>query len=151
MRISRTQMFMGVARIVAQRSTCMRLNVGAVIVVRDRIVSIGYNGSPPGAPHCAGNNCPGRDQCTLTTHAEANAFRYVPESAWGAEMDLYVTHSPCAHCVKLILSHEVNRVFFETPFRDTSPLDLMRDIPVYQALPAGYVMEWATKRIVEMP
>lgn len=145
-RISRHQMFMQMARVASQRSTCSRLNVGAVIVSHDnRIVSIGYNGTPAGQPHCIGNECPGRQECTLTTHAEVNALDYVPRGVQPAI--LYVTHSPCWRCVKAIQDSLVVATIFEIPYRKTDHLPLLGN--VYQLTPAGYLVRWADQRIVE--
>lgn len=154
MRISRPEMFMQMAQVVAKRATCFRLNVGAVITVDNRVVSIGYNGSPPGEPHCLGNECPGAQGCHLTIHAEDNALRYVPESVQGESKDLYVTDSPCPACVDRILeSATIARVFFATPYRDTSALDklIANRIEVYRILPSGYIVEWETGQLVTIP
>jgi dCMP deaminase len=110
MRPTRPQMFMEIAHVVAKRSTCMRLNVGAVIVQDRRIVSIGYNGAPAGAPHCAGNDCPGKHYCQETIHAEDNAMRHLPAGLRlvnnrVVDLDVYVTDSPCASCFDKIKDH----------------------------------------------
>lgn len=150
MRISRAQMFMMMARAAAMRSTCFRLNVGAVIVVDNRPVSIGYNGAPKGAPHCAGNACPGRHHCQETIHAEDNAIAYVPVDLHGKSWDLYVTHSPCSACADIITdSPEIKRVFFEAVYRDTSHLKhLALKVPLYQVTPAGFVVEWNSGEVI---
>jgi dCMP deaminase len=153
-------MFMMIARAAAMRSTCFRLNVGAVVVVNDRPVSIGYNGAPAGHPHCTGNACPGREFCRQTIHAEANALKYVPEFLYDMDLgerswDLYVTHSPCDSCMQEIIDGaNVKRVFFETPYRKTEHLKLIPvtyDVKIYQVTPAGYVIDWNTQDVVEMP
>src|SRR5215831_10652027 len=79
-RITRWQAFMQTAEVWSRRSTCMRRNVGAVIAVNDRIVSVGYNGAPPGEPHCDGKTCipPGCIGCARAVHAEINAIKYLP-------------------------------------------------------------------------
>lgn len=153
MRISREQAFMETAFVWAKRSTCCRLNVGAVVVVDSRIVSHGYNGAPPGAAHCSGNDCPGIHGCRETVHAEQNAIARVPWSLHNAPKQVYTTHSPCSMCADLCAAHQVEAVYFAVPFRDLSGLDtlLARDIRVYQVLPAGYVMDWATRLIVTVP
>lgn len=75
MRISRDEMFIQIARIVARRGTCNRAQVGAVIVKDSRIISIGYNGSLPGEAHCTDVGCKIVDgHCIRTIHAEANAI-----------------------------------------------------------------------------
>lgn len=151
MRITRPEMFMEMAHTAAKRSTCFRLNVGAVVVVNNRVVSIGYNGAPSGAPHCSGNSCPGRNGCQETIHAEDNALRYVPTGV--KPEDLYVTDSPCPHCAELIFGAGVKRVFFGKAYRITEPLEWLTrlNVEVYQVTPAGYVIDWLTKEIVDAP
>ena len=66
--------FMNIAREVASRSTCPRASVGAVIVKNRRILSTGYNGAPPGEPHCSEVGCLiENNHCERTIHAETNA------------------------------------------------------------------------------
>lgn len=152
MRPTRPQMFMEIAQVVAKRSTCMRLNVGAVIVQDRRIVSIGYNGVPAGAPHCLGNNCPGKHHCHETIHAEDNALRHLPGLDYKKDglLDIYVTDSPCADCFNKIKRHGfVGRVFFGTPYRINDHL-IDERIGVYRVLPAGYIMDWNTKELVDI-
>lgn len=148
-RISRQQMFIEMAHIVAKRSTCMRLNVGAVLVEDNSVVSIGYNGAPSGEPHCAGHDCPGwTSVCKRTIHAEMNALIRAPQGLFN--LDLYVTHSPCSHCwTELWRSGRVNRVFFSTPYRNTDHLvDTLFHAEVYQVLPSGGVVDYATGRMI---
>jgi dCMP deaminase len=140
-------MFMEIAHVVSKRSTCMRLSVGAVVVVDNRIVSIGYNGVPPGEPHCLGNDCPGRSGCQLAVHAEINALNYVPRSIKWAVKDLYVTNSPCCECTYAILHMHVDRVFFGHLYRLS---DHLKDIPrLYQVTPSGFVVDYHTKNVLE--
>lgn len=150
---------MDIAHVVAKRATCMRLSVGAVIVKDRSIVSIGYNGVPAGAPHCAGNACPGRFNCQETTHAEINAIRHLPAGTEGP-LDLYVTDSPCVHCYDRIKSGlKIKRIFFGTPYRISEHLDSPIDNELFQTLapevyritPSGYVMDWRTKELVDVP
>ena len=138
-------MFMDIASIVAKRSTCFRLNVGAVITCENRIVSIGYNGRPSGHPHCQGNACPGRFGCRETTHAEVNAINYMPDI--DGDLALYVTDSPCQSCAASIHLQGIKRVYFRTPYRLTEGLDDLIEwgVDVFQVLPSGVVMDWKTK------
>jgi dCMP deaminase len=142
-------MFMEIAHTVAKRSTCMRLNVGAVLVQGRSIVSIGYNGVPPSAPHCLGNDCPGKHHCHETTHAEINAIRYLPSSLdLRRKLDLYVTDSPCLDCFQAILSGDIiQRIFFAHPYRINDHL-IQGELPIYRITPAGYTMDWRTKELV---
>lgn len=150
-RISRHKMFMEIAQTVAQRATCMRLNVGAVIVKDRRIISIGYNGVPEGAPHCTGVTCPGWGGCRETIHAEDNALRYLPEGTTGI-LDLYVTDSPCSNCYdKIIADGRIRRIFFGTPYRITDHLqNSIFDMEVYRVLPSGSIIDWDTGRIMDV-
>lgn len=157
MRTTRPQMFMEIAGVVAKRATCMRLNVGAVMVMDRSIVSIGYNGAPSGAPHCSGNDCPGKAFCQETIHAERNAILHLPQHLrrLGENypvFDLYVTDSPCAHCFKYIKEYGgVRRIFFGTPYRITDHLDNADEkIGIYRVLPAGYIIDWKTKDLVDV-
>lgn len=149
-RPTRPQIFMEIAHIIAKRSTCYRLNVGAVITSNDRIVCTGYNGVPPNSPHCSGNDCPGKNGCHLTIHAEQNALNYLPHGI--KPEDLYVTHSPCLDCACSISSSGISRIFFTVPYRITTSLDLLREknIKIYQMAPAGYIVDWFTKNLVSL-
>lgn len=145
-------MFMEIARLVGKRSTCMRLNVGAIIVYDNRIISMGYNGTPPGTPHCTGNDCPGRNGCTLTLHAEANAVKYIPDSLKrpGLIKDMYTTDSPCPDCAIKIVEAGIKRVFYERQYRVTDALDGMINIGVSLILvtPAGCMIDYETKQVI---
>lgn len=105
------EFFAEVAEAIAQRSTCSRRHVGAVLVQNNRVVSTGYNGSPSGEPHCIDGACPRgrftydevpsgvdyRDYPCIAVHAEENAIEYAgPEQALGGT--LYVTDEPCQQC-----------------------------------------------------
>lgn len=113
-------LYSDIAQRVAQLSSARRLQVGAIIVRDDRILSIGYNGMPAGWD----NNCETeQEDGTLKTrpevlHAESNCISKVArstESAAGA--DLFVTHSPCLECAKLIYQSGINRVYYGTQYR----------------------------------
>lgn len=113
-------LYSDIAQRVAQLSSARRLQVGAIIVRDDRILSIGYNGMPAGWD----NNCETESEDgTLKTrpevlHAESNCISKVArstESAAGA--DLFVTHSPCLECAKLIYQSGINRVYYGTQYR----------------------------------
>jgi dCMP deaminase len=144
-------MMMEIAHTVAKRSTCFRLNVGAVVVINKRIVSIGYNGRDAGQPHCEGNACPGRFSCKETIHAEDNALRHVPHTLRAEPCDLYVTDSPCPDCMLKILERPVKRLFFDRPYRINNHLDVLpsHNVEVMQVTPAGYIIDWFSKEIID--
>lgn len=130
-RIDREDLFMGIAKITALRSTCERAQVGAVLVLGNRIVSQGYAGSPPGLEHCTEVGCAIDPHtgvgCIRTIHAEANAIAYAARqgvSTVGSHM--YCTHSPCLSCGKLMLSAGVTRLYYERPYRDALVLTFLR-------------------------
>lgn len=149
-------MFMDMARAASKRSTCARLNVGAIITLENRPISIGWGGTAAGAEHCPGNSCPGMvpGNCP-TLHAEVNALKHIPSSLpKTADFDLYVTHSPCPDCYRAIIdSQRIARLFFEVPYRKTEHLSLLSVtwMKLYQVLPAGYITEYPSGRVVELP
>ena len=151
-RPSRPLVFLGMAREISKRSTCMRLAVGAIVVVNsNRPVSEGYVGHAPGADHCRGNDCPGRHGCNLTIHAEVNALDRVPAEFADLEKDLYCTHSPCGMCAGYALSRKVRRIFFEIPYRNPKPIaDLIKDgVEVFRVTAAGYIINERDQGLVE--
>ena len=151
MRPTRIQTYMECAQAWAKRSTCHRLNVGAVIVVDRTIVSHGYNGVPSGHEHCLGNACPGKFECKETIHAEVNALRRWSVEGPTPAADMYCTDSPCPDCATNIVVRGIRRVFFATPYRITTSLDGLMEagVEVYRVTPAGYVINWKTRDVVE--
>lgn len=118
--------FMECAEVFARLSTANRLKVGSIIVKDDRVVSIGFNGTPPGWPS---NNCEGVDGKTLpeVIHAEMNSISKLArssESGKGATM--FVTHSPCMSCAKAIYSAGIVQVYYKTPYKDLSGVDFLQ-------------------------
>src|SRR6478735_9399371 len=111
-RISRDLMFMMMAEAAARRSTCRRLNVGAILVDdNNNPIGVGYNGPPAGEPHCHGVEC-GIPSCTRAVHAELNAIRRARAAGFKCfeVSTLYVTNSPCEHCFGAIRAFGIPRV-----------------------------------------
>lgn len=117
--------FLGIARAVAARADCTRRQVGAVVVDGSRrIVSTGYNGSPPGGPSCLAGQCPrglsnvepgssydtGAGSC-VAVHAEQNAVLYAGV-AGARGSTLYITDAPCQGCRRLIAAAGISRVVY---------------------------------------
>jgi dCMP deaminase len=104
--------FIDIAFQVAERSTCPRRRVGAVIVKDKRIKGTGYNGSPSGLAHCLDEGClMVNNHCIRTIHAEINALlECEPGERKGAT--IYVTDRPCAECAKCIINCGISRVVF---------------------------------------
>ncbi|MCW5889358.1 MAG: dCMP deaminase family protein [bacterium] len=122
------QYFMTITRQVAERSTCCRAKVGAVIVRDKNILATGYNGAPAGMPHCLDVGClvyksttPSgevEENCFRTIHAEINAIAQAAKN--GAQIrdgDIYITHTPCIHCFKVLINVGIRRVFYEKPYK----------------------------------
>lgn len=104
--------FLDIAFQVAERSTCLRRKVGAVIVKNRRIKGTGYNGSPAGLPHCIDEGCMMVDgHCVRCIHAEPNALlECTPDERQDAT--LYCTDRPCPECQKLIITAGISRVVY---------------------------------------
>lgn len=134
MRPSRSLMLLQFAALVATRSTCNRLPVGAVIARRGRVIMTGYNGPPSRMKHC---NHPleelGADySCRRAVHAERNAIDFAAREGGiateGAE--LYLTHSPCFECAKDIIQAGIVAVYYGIEFRSLDGLDLLEEAEV---------------------
>jgi len=122
------QYFMTITRQVAERSTCLRAKVGAVIVRDRNILATGYNGSPAGLPHCTEAGCliyesrtPDGEieqNCYRTIHAEINAITQAARNGNAiADADIYVTHTPCIHCLKVLINTGISKVFYEREYK----------------------------------
>jgi dCMP deaminase len=134
--------FMMIAKLSAVRSTCLAFPVGAVIVKHRQILATGYNGSPPGSPHCTAQGfCyEGLQKCTdnnlpsRSIHAEANAIAQAAKHGIRTEgAAIYVTLEPCLACLKLIISAGIKEVFYETLF-NTGDRVTVRDFFVNDGL-----------------
>lgn len=149
-RISRQSMFMQFARAASLRSTCFRLNVGAVVVEDRNVIAIGYNGAPSGEPHCGGNGCVHyQPKGCGVVHAERNALDRAQFAEAPHLREIYVTHSPCAACAAAIVGNMIPRVYFEVEYRDRSPLEYLIEskVEVYRLLPSGMIVDVATGTI----
>lgn len=131
-RISRVEMAMGMARLLAKRSTCLRLQIGALLTLEGRPLSWGYNGAPSKVSHCDATNCTPEKPCTRTLHAESNAISWAARKGIATEGSvLYTTHSPCQPCAKLILNAGIISVIYDIPYRDSEGLALLQVGGVY--------------------
>lgn len=120
--------FMELARVVRGRSTCLRRQVGAVIVKDRQILSTGYNGSPSGLKHCAEVGClreslgiPSgeRHEMCRAVHAEQNALIQAAKHGVAIEgADVYTTVQPCVLCTKMLINAGIKRVFYEISYPD---------------------------------
>ena len=142
------QYFMTITRQVAERSTCTRAKVGAVIVRDKSIVATGYNGAPAGLPHCTEVGClvytsrtPAGDteeNCFRTIHAEINAIAQAARNGSSIQdADIYITHTPCIHCLKVLINTGIRRVFYEHEYKLHTLEELLRysDVRLERVVP----------------
>ena len=119
---------MSIAEMVRQRSTCLRRQVGALVVKDRRILTTGYNGAPKGLKHCSEVGCL-REQRDVASgerhelcrgiHAEQNAI--VQAAAFGVSIrdaTLYCTHFPCVLCSKMIINAGIRRLVVRRDYPD---------------------------------
>lgn len=123
-RIDWDEYFISLAFLVSMRSSCSRLHVGSVIVKDRRIISTGYNGFLPGLPH----ESIIRDNHEMATvHAEQNCITDCASrgvSVNGAS--IFITHFPCIHCTKFILSAGISKVYYRNDYKnDPIALELL--------------------------
>ena len=139
-RLTWDEYFMRIAKLVAERSTCLRNNVGAIIVKDRHILATGYNGAPRGVPHCDESGClreklnvPSGERHELCRgiHAEQNAI--IQAAAFGvsiAESTIYSTHHPCIVCSKMIINARINRIVIEGDYPDSLAREMLLEAQV---------------------
>ncbi len=129
--------FMQITRQVATRSTCLRRQVGAIIVHNKRIIATGYNGGPAGLAHCLDIGClreqlgiPSGQQHELCRgiHAEQNAI--IQAARYGLPIDgsvLYCTTQPCTQCTKMIINAGITELVYEQGYPDELACQLLEE------------------------
>ena len=131
--------YMDVAERFAQLSSAVRLQVGAIVVKDDRIISIGYNGMPAGWDNVCeekvywidGSLVDDAGYYDLKTklevlHAEANAITKLARSSESGDgASIFVTHAPCIDCAKLIYQSGIATVYYKNDYRSTQGLDFL--------------------------
>ena len=115
---------MDIAFMVATRSTCTRKKVGAVIVNPKfkAIISTGYNGSLPSAPHCEDIGCHiVNNHCTTTIHAETNAINQAAKMGVALQgATVYCTCKPCWNCFKNLLQAGIKAIYFQEDYLESN-------------------------------
>jgi dCMP deaminase len=140
MRPSWDEYFMGIVELVKTRSTCLRRQVGALIVKDKRILASGYNGAPVGCKHCQESGCL-RDQLNIpsgqrhelcrATHAEQNAIAQAAYSGTSIkDSTLYVTNQPCVLCAKLAINAGITKIVFKGDYPDELSMELLQEAGV---------------------
>lgn len=128
---------MAITRVVAERSTCRRRHIGALIISDRRILTTGYNGAPSGLAHCLDIGClreekgiasGERHELCRGLHAEQNSI--IQAALSGVSIrggTLYTTHFPCGLCAKMIINSGIKRVVYGCDYPDSLSQELLRE------------------------
>lgn len=129
--------FLEIAQVVAKRSTCVRRQIGAVIVKDRRILTTGYNGAPSGLAHCLEVGCL-RDELGIPSgtrhemcralHSEMNAIIQAAQhgvSTKGAT--LYSTQQPCSVCARMLINAGIVRIVYTGDYPDEFAMSLLQE------------------------
>ena len=136
--------FMDITRLVARRSTCLRRQVGAVMVKDKHVLATGYNGTPSGIRHCAETGCL-REQLKVPSgerhelcrglHAEQNAI--IQAARHGINISgatLYCTNSPCIICTKMLINAGIIKVVYLDGYPDQLSMDMLDEAGIETCL-----------------
>ena len=137
MRPTWDEYFMDMVEVVKSRSTCLRRQVGALVVKDKRIVATGYNGAPMNCKHCGETGCL-REQLNVPSgerhelcraiHAEQNAI--VQAAYHGVSLKegtIYVTTQPCILCSKMIINSGIQKVVFSGDYPDELSMAMLQE------------------------
>lgn len=137
-RLSWMQYFMKIAELAATRSTCVRRKVGAVIVdPENRVISTGYSGIPSKLKHCEERGClraelnvpsAQRMEICRAIHAEQNAIIYARRDL--NNCSIYITHSPCFICSKMIISAGICKVYYKEVYPDEFSEGILKEAEI---------------------
>jgi len=132
--------FMSITELVAQRSTCSRRQVGAILVRDKRIITTGYNGAPAGIRHCSEVGCL-REQMGVPSgqrhelcrglHAEQNAI--IQAALHGVSIDgatLYCTNQPCSICAKMLINSRIETIIYKEGYADSLADDMLSETSI---------------------
>ncbi|MDD1769871.1 MAG: cytidine/deoxycytidylate deaminase family protein [Methanomassiliicoccales archaeon] len=129
--------FMRMAELVSTRSTCLRRQVGAVVVKEKRVLTTGYNGAPKGLRHCEEVGCVReqnqvesgtRHELCRGVHAEQNAV--IQAAYFGVSIkdaSIYTTNFPCVLCAKIIINAGIREVVFKDEYVDELSHSILKE------------------------
>ena len=126
--------YMDVAESFAKLSSAVRLQVGAIVVKDDRIISIGYNGMPSGWDNECEEVVPPNEWVEFeqlktkpeVLHAETNAIAKLAKSSEsGCGATMFVTHAPCIDCAKIVYQSGIDTVYYKNDYRSTQGLEFL--------------------------
>ena len=115
---------MKTAEVYASLSTAKRLQVGAIVVKDNRVISIGYNGMPSGWDNvCEDENNKTKPE---VLHAETNAIAKLARSnESGLDATMFITHAPCIDCAKLIYQSGISKVYYRNTYRESFGIEFL--------------------------
>ena len=132
--------FMNITNLVAERLTCLRRAVGAVVVKDKRILSTGYNGAPTGLRHCLEVGCL-RQKLNIESgkmhelcrgiHAEQNAIiqaAYHGVSVKGGS--IFCTNQPCSICARMIINAGIEKIYYQSGYADPLAIELLEEAKI---------------------
>lgn len=118
-RPTEAQYYLGICKMTAERATCQKIKVGALLTECESgiIIATGYNGAPRGKPHCIDEGCilDHHGKCIRCIHAEANVLISAPRTR---KTHLWITHTPCWQCCQYIVNSGVEFVTFSNHYSD---------------------------------
>jgi len=137
LRPSWDEYFIDIVELIKSRSTCIRRQVGALIVKDKRILATGYNGAPTGCKHCTQIGCL-REQMGIPSgqrhelcrgiHAEQNAIIQAAYSGVSVKDSvLYVTNQPCVLCAKMIINSGISKIVFKGDYPDELAMTMLQE------------------------
>lgn len=137
MRPSWDEYFIDIVELVKTRSTCLRRQVGALVIKDKRIIATGYNGAPSGCKHCSELGCV-RDEMHIPSgerhdlcraiHAEQNVIVQAAYAGTSLKNStLYVTCQPCVLCAKMIINSGIQKVIFKGDYPDELAMELFKE------------------------
>lgn len=140
MRPSWNQYFMEITKVVAKRSTCLRRQVGSIIVKDRHILASGYNGAPSGLDHCLETGCMReelkvprgeRHELCRGLHAEQNAI--IQAAVHGVQIKggtLYSTTFPCVLCAKMLINAGIVKIVYQASYPDELSMKILQEANV---------------------
>jgi dCMP deaminase len=136
-RLSNDEYFMRLAHLIKMRSSCIRNQVGAVLIKNKRIIATGYNGAPKGIEHCFTRGClreqlkvPSgeRHELCIGVHAEQNAV--IQSAVFGTSVSgamIYSTHFPCVVCARMLINAEISEIVYDQGYPDDLSMQLLKE------------------------
>jgi dCMP deaminase len=145
------QYFIDITHLVSTRSTCLRRQVGALLVKNRNILATGYNGTPSGIRHCEETGClrerlqvPSGERHELCRglHAEQNAI--IQAARHGVNIDgstLYCTTMPCIICTKMLINAGIRRIVYDEGYADELAREMVEESGIetvrFERIPPG--------------